>query len=203
MWQKNFLVRMLLVSPVHCEETPRRTMRHVLLLLCITLLPPLVVSAAAHAQSPFVLFTAQLNELDALIQDAEHHSDGDRQAARYRCLRDDLDVIEAGLLGFSLGEQAPQSPLKRLCGDYRGFESNAVITSTPQERAALARLAEEIRALMAGINTLERFGGVGRTRFGGEILRRDLRAVETGIHQVIQADRVAPRGFEALIGGRR
>lgn len=158
---------------------------------------------AIQAQSPFVLFIAQLNELDPLIVEAERHSDGERQAARYRCLRHDLNLIETGLSAFTRGENAPPAPLTPLCGDYRGLESNPVVISTPQERTALAYLAEEIRALIAGVAALERHGTIGRRRFGGDVLRHDLRMLETGLNRVIQAAPVAPRGFVPRVGGRR
>ena len=75
--------------------------------------------------------------------------------------------------------------------------------STPQERTALAYLAEEIRALIAGVAALERHGTIGRRRFGGDVLRHDLRTLETGLNRVIQAAPVAPRGFVPRVGGRR
>jgi RAQPRD family integrative conjugative element protein len=158
---------------------------------------------AALAQSPFVFFIAQLNELDPLIAEAERHSDGERQAARYRCLRHDLTLIETGLSAFTRGENAPPAPLTPLCGDYRGLESNPVVTSTPQERTALAYLAEEIRALIASVAALERQGTKGRRRFGGDVLRLDLLTLETGLNQVIQAASVVPRVFVPRVGGRR
>jgi RAQPRD family integrative conjugative element protein len=158
---------------------------------------------AALAQSPFVFFIAQLNELDPLIAEAERHSDGERQATRYRCLRHDLTLIETGLSAYTRGENTPPAPLIPLCGDYRGLESNPVIISTAQERTALAYLTEEIRALIAGVAALERYGTIGRRRFGGDVLRHDLRMLETGLNRVIQAAPVAPRGFVPRLGGRR
>ena len=81
-----------------------------------------------------------------------------------------------------------------------------VVSASPEaERAALARLADELSALEALVARAQRAGEAagGRFRFDYPTLRVDLRAVQLGVQQFLSQPRREPRAVPALAGDYR
>ena len=84
--------------------------------------------------------------------------------------------------------------------------SPPIVSASPEaERAALARLADELAALEAVVARAERAGDAagGRFRFDYPTLRVDLRAVQLGVQQFLSQPRREPRAAPALAGDYR